>query len=125
MIFQLRKKFSKSFRLRVWKTQFPDHLVLKGGDTFDPYGNRITFEKASLDHIIPIKFFNKHLAEKENPMEYYARYKMAANCIENLQFLDSSTNLNISYRTKGKLTRHGKTVPELIRILNYRYSLDI
>ena len=134
MTFALRKQFSRSFKERLWVVQFgappcaprsasrnaPHNIPFR-----DPYGNLLTFSSATIDHIIPIRFFNTHLARKENPVAFFDRYKRAANCQDNLQFLDRKTNLLIGSRLEGKLSRHKKTNAELIRYLDYRYSLEL
>jgi hypothetical protein len=152
MTFLLRRKFSKAFKERLWEAQFGTHPESRFGthpesrfgthpksrfgthpesrfgthpEPRDPYGNPLTFSSATVDHIIPIKFFNTHLAAKQHPVSYFESYKCAANCIDNLQFMDRRTNLILGSQIEGKLTRHGKPPVELIRYLNHRYSLDL
>ncbi len=130
MTFALRKQFSRSFKERLWVAQFgvppcAPHSAPYGAPFRDPYGNLLTFSSATIDHIIPIRFFNTHLTRKENPVAFFDRYKRAANCQDNLQFLDRKTNLLLGSRLEGKLSRHKQTNAELIRYLDYRYSLEL
>lgn len=116
--YYLRKLITPSFKNKLWIKQF-------GHSTsgLDPYGNPVVRETASVDHIIPIDFFNRNLCREKCPEMMYCRYRTAANSIDNLQFMDIRQNKKIG-STIYKQTR-AETVPELIDMFNYRYGINL
>lgn len=116
--YHLRAIITKSTKNKLWFRQFGN---CHGG--LDPYGNPVTRETASVDHILPIKFFNINLCKEPDPNLMYYRYRKAANNIDNLQFMDIRQNKIIG-STLFKKTR-SESVPELVSIFNARYGINL
>ena len=98
----------------------------KNFTTFDPYGFPISIN-SSIDHIIPISFFNKNLVREireGKSLNLFYRYKRAANSFENLQLLEPSINFQLQDSLEGKKTRCLK-IPDLIEFLNKKYGLRL
>lgn len=121
-MFNLRKNFTKSFKASLLSRVIKSRPY----SPLDPYGFPISMN-SSIDHIIPISFFNKNLIreiQEGKPLELFYKYKKAANSFENLQLLELGVNNKLQDSLEGKKTRCLE-IPELIEFLNRKYGLRL